>query len=90
MLLFIPTLYYLCPEAWEIASSVRTQHRDVLETTAKFLKRIAKKIIQASRGGTREARSFRKLMTAKLSVVLMRGNIKLLDIVRQELQSSGV
>jgi hypothetical protein len=62
----------------------------VLETTGgfgvdavKFLKRIARRI-PASRWGIREARNFRKLMTAKLSIVLMRGNIKLLDTFRED------
>jgi hypothetical protein len=68
----------------------------VLETTGgfgvdavKFLKRIAKKI-PASRWGTREARNFRKLMTAKLSVALMRGNIKLLDTFREDFSPQGL
>ena len=39
-------------------------------------------LIPASRLGTREARNFRKLVTSKQSVTLMRGDIKLLDSVR--------
>jgi hypothetical protein len=49
------------------------------EDAVKFLKRIAKKM-PASRWGTREERNFRKLMMSKLSITLMRGNLKVLAL----------
>jgi hypothetical protein len=47
------------------------------EDAVKFLKRIAKKM-PASTWGTREERNFRKLMMSKLSITLMRGNLRML------------
>jgi hypothetical protein len=68
----------------------------VIETTGgfgddayKFLKRIAKKI-PASRRGTRETRNFRKLMMAKLSITLMRRNLRLIEHFRDNFQPQGL
>jgi hypothetical protein len=55
----------------------------------KFLKRIANKI-PASRGGTRESQSFRKLMMAKLSLTLMRRNARLIEHLRDNFQPQGL
>ena len=68
----------------------------VIETTGgfgedahKFLKRIAKKI-PASRRGTRETRNFRKLMMAKLSITLMRRNLRLIEHFRDNFHPQGL
>ena len=58
------------------------------EGAAKFPKRVARKI-PASRLGIREARNFRKLSMAKLSITLMRENIKQLDSFQQTFQPLG-
>jgi hypothetical protein len=53
------------------------------EDAVKFLKRIAKKM-PASTWGTREERNFRKLMMSKLSITLMRGNLRMLEKFERE------
>ena len=67
----------------------------VIETTGgfgedaiKLLKRIAEKI-PASRRGTRETRDFKKLMMAKLSITLMRGNLRLLSHFKDNYEPQG-
>lgn len=68
----------------------------VIETTGgfgddayNFLKRIARKI-PASKRGTRETRNFRKLMMTKLSITLMRRNLRLIEHFRDNFQPQGL
>ena len=70
------------------------QHAELMEDRGfgedaiKLLKRIAEKI-PASRRGTRETRDFKKLMMAKLSITLMRGNLRLLSHFKDNFEPQG-
>ena len=72
------------------SSSLRVCSRGTRRTADAFklLKRIAGKI-PASRCGTRETRGFKKLMMAKLSITLMRGNLRLLSHVKDNFEPQG-